>query len=65
MENNNSKRSGWVNTTLGEFATHVTSGLRNWLKYYAEKGALFIRTQDLKENKLAINVSVTATTGRN
>ncbi|SFZ89536.1 type I restriction enzyme, S subunit [Flaviramulus basaltis] len=33
---------------------YVTSGSRDWKKYYANSGAYFIRTQDIKTNKLKI-----------
>nr|WP_299205885.1 restriction endonuclease subunit S [uncultured Brumimicrobium sp.] len=33
---------------------YVTSGSRDWKKYYSETGAYFIRTQDIKTNKLQI-----------
>ncbi|WP_339903487.1 restriction endonuclease subunit S [uncultured Cyclobacterium sp.] len=33
---------------------YVTSGSRDWKKYYDETGAYFIRTQDIKTNKLEI-----------
>ena len=44
---------GWAVATLGDLATYVTSGSRDWSKYYADRGALFIRTQDINQNKLA------------
>lgn len=43
----------WTVTTLGKIAEYVTSGSRNWSKYYANDGALFVRTQDIKNNRLA------------
>jgi type I restriction enzyme, S subunit len=43
---------GWVLTTLGELSIYVTSGSRDWSKYYSDHGALFIRTQDINQNKL-------------
>jgi type I restriction enzyme S subunit len=33
---------------------YVTSGSRDWKKYYSDTGAYFIRTQDIKTNKLEI-----------
>lgn len=44
---------GWATTTLGDLSTYVTSGSRDWSKYYADHGALFVRTQDINQNKLA------------
>ena len=43
---------GWVFTTLGELSIYVTSGSRDWSKYYSDHGALFIRTQDINQNRL-------------
>lgn len=45
--------SAWAQTTLGNLTEYVTSGSRDWSKYYAEAGALFVRTQDINTNKLA------------
>jgi type I restriction enzyme S subunit len=43
----------WVNfEILTEF---VTSGSRNWAKFYSENGALFIRAQDLKMDFLDLS----------
>jgi type I restriction enzyme, S subunit len=44
---------GWVLTTLGDLSDYVTSGSRDWSKYYSDRGALFIRTQDINKNRLA------------
>lgn len=43
----------WAETTLGELSEYITSGSRDWSKYYANEGALFIRTQDINKNKLS------------
>ena len=43
---------GWATTTLGDLSTYVTSGSRDWSKYYADHGALFVRTQDINKNTL-------------
>jgi len=45
----------WVETTLGELAEYITSGSRDWSKYYADSGAIFIRTQDINRNRLSLN----------
>jgi restriction endonuclease S subunit len=45
--------NGWTTTTLGQLAEYITSGSRDWSKYYAANGALFVRTQDINTNKLA------------
>jgi type I restriction enzyme, S subunit len=44
---------GWFLTKLGELSEYVTSGSRDWSKYYASSGALFVRTQDINTNRLA------------
>ena len=43
----------WSSVPLGDLAEFVTSGSRNWSKYYADEGALFVRTQDIKHNCLS------------
>jgi type I restriction enzyme, S subunit len=44
----------WVETTLGELAEYITSGSRDWSRYYADSGAIFIRTQDINRNRLSL-----------
>ena len=44
----------WVETTLGERAEYITSGSRDWSRYYADSGAIFIRTQDINQNRLSL-----------
>ncbi len=44
--------STWIETTFGEIAEYVTSGSRDWSKYYSDEGALFIRTQNINTNRL-------------
>ena len=43
-----------VDTTLGTEAEYVTSGSRDWSRYYADTGAIFIRTQDINRNRLSL-----------
>jgi type I restriction enzyme, S subunit len=50
---NNALPNEWRSMTLGELSEFVTSGSRNWSKYYANEGALFVRTQDIKHNRLS------------
>jgi type I restriction enzyme, S subunit len=45
----------WTETTLGEIAEYITSGSRDWSKYYADSGAIFIRTQDINRNRLSLD----------
>ena len=44
----------WGETTLGELAEYITSGSRDWSRYYADSGAIFIRTQDINQNRLSL-----------
>jgi type I restriction enzyme, S subunit len=44
---------GWAITRLGELSTYITSGSRDWSRFYADHGALFVRTQDINKNILA------------
>ena len=44
---------GWKWVKNNELMFYVTSGSRDWKKYYSDsKGTYFIRTQDIKTNKL-------------
>ncbi|KAF0129999.1 MAG: restriction modification system DNA specificity protein [Bacteroidetes bacterium] len=45
----------WIWTRNNEILYYVTSGSRDWKKYYSDKGAFFIRTQDIKTNKLDLD----------
>jgi type I restriction enzyme S subunit len=47
--------SEWQVTTLGAVAGLVTSGSRGWAKYYAEKGAVFIRAQNINSDVLNLD----------
>ncbi|MEO6112361.1 MAG: restriction endonuclease subunit S [Nitrospiraceae bacterium] len=44
----------WIETTLGKLAEYITSGSRDWSRYYADAGAIFIRTQDINQNRLSL-----------
>ena len=44
----------WGETKLGELAEYITSGSRDWSRYYADSGAIFIRTQDINQNRLSL-----------
>ena len=43
---------GWEWVRLGALASLVTSGSRSWKDFYAEEGATFIRSQDIKYDRL-------------
>lgn len=47
--------TGWVFSFMEELSAYMTSGARNWSKYYSDKGALFNHTRDIKTN--ALNLS--------
>jgi type I restriction enzyme S subunit len=42
----------WRTTRLGALSSLVTSGSRGWAQYYSDHGALFLRSQDIKTDKL-------------
>lgn len=46
--------NNWKWIRNNDLLYYVTSGSRDWKKYYSETGAYFIRTQDIKTNKLQI-----------
>ena len=43
---------GWVWTNCANLSWLVTSGSRDWKKYYSNEGPIFIRTQNINTNKL-------------
>jgi type I restriction enzyme S subunit len=43
---------GWAQAVFKDLTEFVTSGSRNWKKFYAKSGAYFIRTQNIKTDKL-------------
>jgi type I restriction enzyme S subunit len=47
--------SGWATVTLKDLAPTVTSGSRGWAQFYADRGALFIRSQNIKYGYLLMN----------
>lgn len=42
----------WVWATLGQLSALITSGSRGWKDFYADDGATFIRSQDIKYDRL-------------
>ena len=42
----------WREVDLGQVVNFLTSGSRGWAKYYAPSGAIFIRAQNLKYDRL-------------
>jgi len=46
---------GWCWTSSDQLMRYVTSGSRDWSKYYSDGGALFVRTEDIKWNYLDLS----------
>lgn len=46
---------GWEWCRYGSLCEYVTSGSRGWQQYYAASGALFIRAQNIKTDKLCLD----------
>lgn len=45
----------WYSAEVGELVEFLTSGSRGWAKYYSSSGALFIRAQNLKHDRLDLD----------
>lgn len=46
---------GWKVKPLSDLLDFLTSGSRGWAKYYADKGDIFLRIQNVGFNKLKLN----------
>jgi type I restriction enzyme S subunit len=46
---------GWDLVNLGNMITFMTSGSRGWAEYYSDKGALFLRVQNVGANQLLLD----------
>ena len=44
----------WIWATIGQLTNLVTSGSRGWKDYYSADGAIFIRSQDIRTDKLEL-----------
>jgi len=44
----------WAVIKLGDLSEFVTSGSRGWAQYYSVSGALFIRSQNVRDGKLCL-----------
>lgn len=42
----------WISVRNESLLFYVTSGSRDWKKYYADKGSIFVRTQNINKNFL-------------
>lgn len=47
----------WEIYNLGELSDFITSGSRGWACYYSKSGALFIRSQNIKDGRLDLSES--------
>jgi type I restriction enzyme S subunit len=45
----------WCWASLDQLSLLVTSGSRGWKKYYSDKGAVFIRSQDISHDRLELD----------
>lgn len=46
--------NNWIWVRNDDLLHYVTSGSRDWRKYYSSKGALFVRTQNINTNSLIL-----------
>ncbi len=49
--------NGWEHVRLNNLCLTVTSGSRDWAKYYAEQGSKFIRMTNLQRDNIYLNLS--------
>jgi type I restriction enzyme, S subunit len=42
----------WEVTSLGQLSEFITSGSRGWASYYSQRGALFVRSQNVRDGQL-------------
>lgn len=47
--------NNWQSTTSGELCEYITSGSRDWKSFYSDQGPLFIRTQDINQDRLDLS----------
>lgn len=45
----------WIECEFSELVEYITSGSRDWSKYYSDTGANFIRTQDINTDSLDLS----------
>jgi len=45
----------WSMAPLGQLADFITSGSRGWAQFYSESGALFIRSQNVRDGRLCFD----------
>lgn len=49
------KAAEWEVKTLGDILSFITSGSRGWAKYYSDCGDIFIRAQNIKNDRLELD----------
>lgn len=48
----------WENVNLWDLSYVVTSGSRDWSKYYSDEGAYFVRSAEINNNKLRLDEAI-------
>ncbi len=48
----------WVWCRLGEISKYITSGSRDWSKFYSKEGAHFIRSGEIKTNSVVLKDTI-------
>jgi type I restriction enzyme S subunit len=46
---------GWCWATLDQLTVFITSGSRGWKEFYVPEGAIFIRSQDIRTDRLVLD----------
>lgn len=49
------KAAEWEVKPLGDLLSFITSGSRGWAKYYSDRGDIFIRAQNIKNDRLELD----------
>jgi type I restriction enzyme S subunit len=49
---------GWVLCTLGDVSYLVTSGSRDWSKFYSDRGAYFVRSAEINDYTLRLSEAI-------
>lgn len=50
--------NNWILVNLWDLAFLVTSGSRDWSKYYSDEGAYFVRSAEINNNKLRLKEAI-------
>lgn len=46
---------GWVWASIDQLSQLITSGSRGWAEFYSDTGAMFIRSQDINQDRLELS----------